>query len=166
MCDGKTFGGFLVQKLCSQDKYFVRNQYEVKPHITVEEKNKFYHDTDVSINSSKTDILSISGSHNQGLMLNDAHFNMTHIMEQPIFFYLTQYHTFIYAILIFFLCCVTLALAAFLYYRRIKPLKNSSKPHNAAQDGPPAESLRAACCSPSPNRRNVLFFFEFTDVSP
>lgn len=124
----------------------------MKPQITVEGNNKFHHDTEMNINSSRTEVLSIAGSHNRGVMLNEAHFNVNPIMEQPVFFYLTQYHTFIYAILIFFLCCTPVGLFVFFYNRRIKPPKSSPRPR-VTDVGSNQEARRAL----SQTHRNLLF---------
>ena len=166
MCNERIFGGLLVQNLCSHDKYVTHNQYDIKPQIAIDENNKFYHDTDIHINSSKIQILSISGSNNRGLMLNDAQFNVTHIMEQPVFFYFAQYDTFFYAILVFFLCCAAVVLAAFVYYRRIKPLKSPSKQYNVNQDAAQPGSQLEWFCTPLPTRRKVIFCLELSDMLP
>lgn len=76
------------------DHSHVSNHYELKPHIHHETKNEYH------INSTQTKVLSISGSNNQGMMLNDAKMNLTTLIDRPIFFQWNQPSLFLYIMVI------------------------------------------------------------------
>ncbi|CAF3705003.1 unnamed protein product [Rotaria socialis] len=86
--------------------------------VTLNKNN--YHTSnkyDIHFNSSKAQLMSISGSNNQGSIFNDAQVNITNVFDQPIFLYLYSHSTLIYIVFITFLSIIMMILFLFFYHR-------------------------------------------------
>ncbi|CAF3896863.1 unnamed protein product [Rotaria sp. Silwood1] len=103
-------GGFLSPVVLTHINREYHNRYDIQ--------NKYHYDIDLHVNSSKTQILSMTGSNNKGLLLNDARFNVTNIFNRPIFLNLNPYSIFIYIIVVILLFAISVMILIFMYYRR------------------------------------------------
>lgn len=89
-------GNWFAPVSVNNENSFHYHQHHVKPTITVEGRNIFHQKTELHINASKAQLLSISGSGNRGLLLNDVHVNMTNIFDRPIFMHFNSRSIFHY----------------------------------------------------------------------
>ena len=116
------WGGFFSIKHHSN----IYNDHHLEPHINIDQKNTYQHHTNIHTNSSKTQILSLSGSNNQGIMVNDAQVNMTNIFQRPIFLNLNQHSILFYLILVFiffFIMIFIIIIGIFIYNRKAQQSK-------------------------------------------
>jgi len=113
-------GGLLSPIISFKKHEITHNNNHIEQRIAMEQKNTYHHNTNINTNSSKNKILSLSGSNNQGMMVNDARFNTNNVFERPIFFYLTQHSTLLHLILVlvFFLIVICTVIGSFIYYRQ------------------------------------------------
>ena len=108
----------------------IYNENHLTSHINILEKNQYNQDIDIHSNSSTKHILSISGSHNRGWMLNDALFNVTNIFQRPIFLNINQYPLLYYSTLVFTaVFFILMILLYFVHYRH----RLLSSPHRQQQ---------------------------------
>jgi hypothetical protein len=122
----RIFNGLFSSNPYTNENSYIYHQYDIKPSISSKVKNNFYQDIDIHINSSKTQLIPISGSNNQGLILNDAQFNMTNIFDQPIIFYLNQYSMFLYIIFVLLLVLIFIFILSFIYHRKCKQIQTQA----------------------------------------
>lgn len=96
------------------DHFQTSNHYEVKPHIHHETKNEYH------LNSTHAKVLSIAGSNNQGLMLNNVKLNLTTLIDRPILFQWNQPSLFLYIMLIAIVVMIFVLILACSYQQRLE----------------------------------------------
>ena len=133
----RVVGNFLSPVSVKNENSFHYHQHRIKPVITVEEKHTFHQKADFHINSSKTQILSISGSDNSGLLLNDVHVNMTNIFDRPILLYFNELTVFHYLVPIIGALVIVIVLSLWLHDRqrqehRLQTLKKHFNEHDSS----------------------------------
>lgn len=102
-----------------------KHNYHANNHYNMD--NKYYEDTDIHLNTSKTQFMFVSGSNNQGSLFNDAQVNLTNIFEWPVFFYLHSHSMFIYILVITFLLMIAMILFLCIYHRYHRQLVTKRK---------------------------------------
>ena len=113
----RIFGGLFSSQSFKQDNSYVYNQYDVRPRISVDTKNTYNQDTAIHINSSKTQMLSMPGSHNHGVQVNDPHINMTNIFDRPMIFNMQAYPLLFFSLLLVLLILLFVVVLAWVYHR-------------------------------------------------
>ena len=111
----RIFGGLLSSQSFKEENSYAYNENHIQPRILMDTKITNNQHTDIHVNSSNHDIVSMTGSH--AVLFKDTNVNMTNVIDRPITLIMQSHPLLLFSILLVLVLLIFIVAISWVYHR-------------------------------------------------